>query len=129
MFADFNWIEVIKYLLFALLGAAAAYYKSRPQLQTRAKEAEGWLERLRGMAAEYIARAEGAYQGTKRGGEKFEWVVGSLYALLPEPVRPFISRETVGDIVQGVFDSVEAYAARQLDRMTGAGGEGASCDG
>lgn len=117
MFADFNWIEFIKYILFALLGAAAVYYKNNPKLQGKVKEAENWREKLRGYAAEYIAKAEAAYQGTKRGGEKFEWVVTALYGLLPDAVTPFISRETVGDIVQGVFDSIESYAKRQADKL------------
>ena len=116
-FSDFNWIQILGYILFMLLGAAVTYYKNRPKLIEKTEEAITWIERLRGMAADYIARAEAAYQGTKRGGEKFEWVVTALYGLLPDAVTPFISRETVEDIVQGVFDSVESYAKRQLDKF------------
>ena len=99
-----------------MLGAAVVYYKSSPKLQDKVKEAENWIDRLRGYAAEYIARAEAEYQGTKRGGEKFEWVVNRLYSILPAAVRPFISRDTVADIVQGVFDSISAYATIQMDK-------------
>jgi len=116
-FANLDWVEILKYLLFVILGGAAAYYKVSPKLQTKAKEAANWLEKLRGLAAEYIDRAEDAYKGTKRGEEKFEWVVMALYGLLPEAVRPFIKREAVGDIVQWVFDSVESYARKQADKL------------
>ena len=92
------------------------FSQASPKLQSKTAEAAVWLDRLRGLAAEYIDRAEALYRGAKRGGEKFEWVVGQLHALLPEAIRPFLSRDTIGDLVQGVFDSVESYAIRQLER-------------
>lgn len=120
IFAEFNWIEVVKYVLFALVGGLVVYCKGSPKLQDKAKEAESWLDKLRGYAAEYIARAEAEYQGTKRGGEKFNWVVDRLYSILPAAVKPFIGKETIADIVQGVFDSITAYATIQMDRWVDA---------
>ena len=76
-------------------------------------------QKLSGMAAALIAEAEALYQdATKAGGEKFEWVVSSLYAALPAVIRPFVSRGLVESVVQATFDAVEGYAALQLDKLT-----------
>ena len=77
-------------------------------------------QKLSGMAAALIAEAEALYQdATKAGGEKFEWVVSSLYAALPAVIRPFMSRGLVESVVQATFDAVEGYAKLQLDRLAG----------
>ena len=86
-------------------------------MQSGAKEVENWVEYLRGAAVEFIARAEREFEGTKRGGEKFAWVVNGLYNLLPDTLKPFIGKDLIESIVQSVFDSVEGYAKLQLDRL------------
>lgn len=77
-------------------------------------------QKLSGMAAELITEAEAVYKdATKAGGEKFEWVVSSLYQALPGVIRPFLSRSLVESVVQATFDAVEGYAKLQLDRLAG----------
>lgn len=112
-----NWFEIVKSVLFIIAGGLIVYYKTNPKLKTESDKALEWIERLRGAAVEYIDRAELEFEGTKRGGEKFEWVVDKLYSLLPAAVKPFISREIVKDIVQSTFDLVQSYAKQQLDRL------------
>ena len=81
-------------------------------------------QKLSGMAAALIAEAEALYQdATKAGGEKFEWVVSSLYAALPAVIRPFVSRGLVESVVQATFDAVEGYAKLQLDKLAARTGE------
>ena len=112
-----NWFEIVKSVLYILAGGLIVYYKTSPKLKSESDKALEWLERLRGAAVEYIDRAELEFEGTKRGGEKFEWVVDKLYSLLPAAVKPFVSRSTVAEIVQGTFDLVQDYAKQQLDRL------------
>lgn len=114
---EFNWIEIIKAIALILFGGAIVYFKNSPKLQGKAKEVETWVEHLRGAAVEFIAQAEQEFVGTKRGGEKFIWVVNALHNLLPDALRPFISKDLIADIVQSTFDLVEGYAKVQLDRV------------
>lgn len=79
-----------------------------------------WLrgsQRLFALAVRLIAEAEEAYRdSTRAGGEKFEWVVTSLYRALPAALRPFVPRTAVEAVVQSTFDAVEGYAKLQLER-------------
>ena len=43
-------------------------------------------------------------------------VLAVLYLLLPVPIRAFITKEMIGDIIQGVFDAMADYATTQLDK-------------
>lgn len=112
-----NWLEILKAVALVILGGAVVYFKSNPKLQSKAKEVEEWVEHLRGAAVEFIARAEREFVGTKRGGEKFIWVVNGLYNMLPDTLKPFIGKDLIGSIVQSTFDVVESYAKVQLDRL------------
>ena len=113
---ELNWTDIIVYILTVALGALSVYFKRSAAAQSKAAEIEGWLAEIKGSAAKYIVKAEKMYEGTQRGGEKFEWVVKSLYLLLPVPIRAFITKEMIGDIIQGVFDAMADYAATQLDK-------------
>ena len=110
-------MEILTGIIFFIVGAAATYYKTSPKLKDKTDEALTWLERLRSAAVEYIDRAEQEFKGVKRGGEKFKWVVDNLHSILPEAIKPFISKSTIEDIVQNTFDIVEGYAKQQLDKL------------
>ena len=71
---------------------------------------------IKGSAAKYVVKAEKMFEGTQRGGEKFEWAVDSLYILLPVPVRAFITKDMIAEIIQGAFDAMAEYATTQLDK-------------
>jgi len=115
--AEFNWLNIIGYVLFALFGGLVVYYKGNPKMQDKTDEAVAWLDKIRGFAVDFIARAEDEFKGTQRGGEKFDWVVNSLYNMLPDAIKPFISKSTIEGVVQAAFDSIQAYAKLQLDRI------------
>ena len=113
---EINWINSIGYLLTVLLGALSVYFKQSTAAQKKATEIESWLVTVRSSAEEYIARAEKEFKGTQRGGEKFEWVVSCIFALIPSKVRLFITREMIAEIVQSAFDCMADYAAAKLDK-------------
>ena len=113
---EFNWYEIIGYILTVIFGALSIYFKRSAAAQSKAAEVENWIAEIKGSAAKYIVKAEQTFEGTQRGGEKFEWVVERLYILLPVPMRAFITKEMIGDIVQGAFDAIADYATTQLDK-------------
>ncbi len=90
-------------ILTIIFGALSAYLKTN--------------EKLRHSSIKYITEAEEMYKDvTKAGGQKFTWVVDTLYALIPAPLKILITRRCVERIVQSTFDGIEAYAKTQLDR-------------
>lgn len=66
----------------------------------------------------FIDEAEEIYKdSTKAGGEKFGWVVDRVMSIVPVALKPFITRELVSTVVQKVFDIMESYAKKQLDKV------------
>ena len=66
----------------------------------------------------FIDEAEEIYKdSTQNGGEKFEWVVDQIYNIIPVALKPFITKETISTVVQKVFDIMESYAKKQLDKV------------
>ena len=113
---EINWLEIIGYILTVIFGALSIYFKRSAVAQSKAAEVENWIAEIKGSAAKYIVKAEKIFEGTQRGGEKFKWAVDSLYILLPVPIRAFITKEMIGDIIQGAFDAMADYATTQLDK-------------
>ena len=113
---DINWLDILGYILTILFGALSIYFKRSAAAQSKVAEVESWLAEIKGSADKYIAKAEKEFEGTQRGGEKFEWVVETLYVLLPVPVKAFITKEMIAEIVQGAFDAMAEYATAQLDK-------------
>lgn len=98
-------LEILKIVGLVILGGFTLYFKSKAVL----------VEKVAG----YITQAEIKYkEATKAGGQKFEWVIDHLYVYVPAWLRPLITREVISQIVQYVFDGVQAYAKLQLDRLT-----------
>lgn len=58
----------------------------------------------------------GAEDTQMAGAEKFEEAVDTVYAVIPVVIRPFITRTLVETLVQEVFDKMEAYAEKQLNK-------------
>ena len=117
---EFNWTEIIAYILTVVLGALSVYFKRSAAAQNKAAEIENWLSVIKSSAEKYIVRAEREFVGTQRGGEKFEWVINYLFSLLPEWVKPYISPNMIADIVQSTFDAMAEYASMQLDKTLSA---------
>ena len=106
---EINGIEILSYIPAVALGALSLYFK-------RSAAVEKWIAEIKGSADKYIAKAEKEFKGTQRGGEKFDWVVETLHMLLPVFARKVITKEMIGDIVQGAFDAMSEYAAAKLDK-------------
>lgn len=89
-------------LLTLIFGALSAYFRTH--------------EKLMGSSIKYIVEAEELYKdSTKAGGEKFSWVVETLYNLLPAPLKIIVTKKCIEKIVQNSFDAIEEYAEMKLD--------------
>ncbi|MDD2494493.1 MAG: hypothetical protein PHE29_04795 [Tissierellia bacterium] len=96
-------IRLVLSVLTIIFGALSAYFSQN--------------EKLRNMAVKYITEAEDMYKDTtKAGGQKFNWVVETLYNLVPVPLKFIITKPLIETIVQSTFDSIERYAKMQLDK-------------
>lgn len=89
-------------LLTVIFGALSAYFRAH--------------DKLRNSTLKYILEAETLYKdSTKAGGEKFSWVVETLYNLIPKPLKIFVTKRCIEKIVQNSFDAIEEYAKMQID--------------
>lgn len=61
---------------------------------------------LKGFATEMILKAEDIYEKGKNE-EKMNYVIDKVIALVPMPLSLFITRETVQDFIQKIFDSIK----------------------
>lgn len=52
----------------------------------------------------------------KIGKEKMAEAVETIYDVLPACVRPFISKDMIEIVVQGVFDKMEEYVRKQIKK-------------
>jgi len=52
----------------------------------------------------------------KIGEEKLKDAVETVYSLLPVVAKPFISEKLLEVVIQQVFDKVEEYAQKQLNK-------------
>lgn len=57
-----------------------------------------------------------AEQTDKIGAEKMKQAVETVYSALPVTVKPFISKSLIEMVIQNVFDKVEEYAKKQLEK-------------
>lgn len=68
-------------------------------------------------AAHQIAVAEEAFATMEKAGEKkMQYCIDALYDLIPAPVKLFLTRQMIGEIVQRVFDNVEKYKDAWIDK-------------
>lgn len=97
-------LEILGYILSIILGGVALYIKGKKTITDN--------------AVKYINEAEEGYKNLVIAkGEKFDYVVDSIYGLIPKVVKPFITKELVAIIVQNVFDQMESYAVKQADKI------------
>lgn len=96
-------MQLVVPILTILLGALSAYLRTN--------------EKLRNSSIKYITEAEEMYKDvTEAGGQKFTWVVDTLYNLVPVPLKILVTKKCIEKIVQNTFDGIEAYAETQLDK-------------
>lgn len=73
-------------------------------------------KKLQALAGRVINDAEQAFKGTsQRGQDKFNYALTMLYDKVPVALRPFITRQLLGEMLQSAFDELSAFAAKQLD--------------
>lgn len=98
-----KFLELIIPLLTVIFGALSAYLRTN--------------EKIMNSAIKYITEAEEMYKDvSKAGGQKFTWVVDTLYNMVPRPLRIVITKKCVEKMVQASFNSIEAYAKTQIDK-------------
>ncbi len=96
-------IRFVVPVIMIILGAASAYYHEN--------------EKIRNSSIKYIAQAEDMYKDTvKSGGQKFQWVVDTIYNIIPAPFKIVLTKKVIEKIVQSTFDSIEEYAKLQLEK-------------
>lgn len=62
----------------------------------------------------------------KKAGEKMEFAVNQIYALVPAAFKPFITKAVIERIVQKAFDKIEEYAKKQVEDRKGVESENLS---
>ena len=98
-------INIVSVIGMVILGACVVYYRANAKLQRK--------------VVELIDYAEGMYTDvTEAGGKRFEWVVEQLCGITPAWLKPLLTRQAVGKIVQSVFDWMQDFARQQLDKAT-----------
>lgn len=106
-------LELIIPLLTVIFGALSAYLRTN--------------EKIMNSSIKYITEAEEMYKDvSKSGGQKFTWVVDTLYNMVPRPLRVVITKKCVEKMVQGTFNGIEAYAKTQIDKAVDSYFESAS---
>ena len=72
-------------------------------------------KRLEEEALNAINKAE---ETDKIGAEKMQDAIEMVYDMIPVVARPFISEKMVEMVIQGVFDKVEEYARKQIEKKS-----------
>lgn len=96
-------LQLIMPFLTIIFGALSAYLRAH--------------DKLTNSSIKYITQAEEMYKDiSNAGGQKFEWVVDTLYNMIPSPLKVIVNRKFIAKIVQETFDGIEQYAKTQLDK-------------
>ena len=87
-----NIYSIVMSILVIIFGFFASYVRTKVELINQ--------------AGIFINKAEEEYINvTKAGNLKFEYVLNALYDnVIPGPLKMFISRQMVSEIIQKVFD-------------------------
>lgn len=96
--------EIISLMIIVIFGFLSTYFNYKTKLQA--------------TISGHISDAEHTYNDvTKSGGEKFQFVVDTIYKVVPTIFKPFITKDMIGKLVQSTFDQMAIYATKQLDTM------------
>ncbi len=98
-----NWYTILTTILWVVFGFLSLYIKQKTKL----------IE----IAQATINTAEEHFTDVKCGGKRFQWVVEQLYNITPVPMRFIFTKEMIGTIVQKVFDYMQDFATKQLDKV------------
>lgn len=53
-----------------------------------------------------------------KGTDKKQYVIDTIYSIVPIALKPILNKTIIGMMVQSTFDSIEEYAKKQLDKVT-----------
>lgn len=53
-----------------------------------------------------------------KGEDKKQYVVDTIFNIVPFALKPILNKTIIGMMVQSTFDSIEEYAKKQLDKAT-----------
>ena len=96
--------EIIMTVLAVLFGGLSLYLKANKKVDE--------------AVAGFIDEAEEKYRdATKVEGVKFNYVVDKIYSIIPNTLKPFITRKLVKSVIQKTFDIMESYAKKQADKF------------
>ena len=86
MMNGINIYSIVVTALMVVFGFVTSYIKTKSKLIDK--------------AGDFINKAEEDYKDvSKAGAYKFEWVVETLYGFVPAPMKMFITRQMVSEIV------------------------------
>ena len=92
-------ISIVLAVITVIVGFVSYYFYIRNKLQKQ-------------IAAEI----EGAETPDSIGEEKMNSVIAALKQLVPTILKPFITDSLIEQLVQAAFDSIEAYAQKQVEK-------------
>jgi len=94
----------VEIALYVVLGVASLYFKQKDKLNTK--------------ASELVTRAENeAKDVIDENGGKHQYIVNTLYNLVPGPFKSIFTTSFIDGIVDAAFDKAEAYARTQADKI------------
>ena len=99
-----NW-ELILTIVSSIIAVAAAILGYYQHIKNRIEQ----------EALDAINKAE---ETDKIGAEKMQDAIKMVYDMIPDVARPFISEEMVELVIQRVFDKVEDYARKQIEKKS-----------
>lgn len=99
-----NW-ELILTIVSSVIAVAAAILGYYQHIKKRIEQ----------EALDAINKAE---ETDKIGAEKMQDAIKMVYDMIPDVARPFISEEMVELVIQRVFDKVEDYARKQIEKKS-----------
>ena len=99
-----NW-ELILTIVSSVIAVAAAILGYYQHIKKRIEQ----------EALDAINKAE---ETDKIGAEKMQDAIKMVYDIIPDVARPFISEEMVELVIQRVFDKVEDYARKQIEKKS-----------
>lgn len=70
------------------------------------------------LQKQIAAEIEGAEDADSIGEEKMAQVVSALKQLVPAILKPFITDNLIESLVQAAFNSIEAYAKKQIEKKS-----------
>lgn len=99
-----NW-ELILTIVSSVIAVAAAILGYYQHIKKRIEQ----------EALDAINKVE---ETDKIGAEKMQDAIKMVYGMIPAVAKPFISEEMVELVIQRVFDKVEDYARKQLEKKS-----------